>query len=172
MCLDHTFLTPLLTAPITWKCSGPILFPEWTRLKITEKASFNKMEQDPTRRRWSKPTSTSDLRQDSLTTQCGHLALRTSIPVISFYGVIWSRESTIHCQKLWRLYRWTSREKWKTFHRRCWKIHFWIFEKGANYWFSLVAAILNENKGLLYPIKFPRLSSLKWYITCQMVTYG
>jgi hypothetical protein len=35
-----------------------------------------------------------------------------------------------------------------------------------------VAAILNENKGLLYPLKFLRLSSLKWYITCQIVTYG
>jgi hypothetical protein len=87
MCLDHTFLTPRLTAPITWKCSGPILFPEWTRLKITEKVTSNKMEQEPTRLRWSKPTSPSDLGQDSLTKQCGHLALRTSIPVIFFMGL-------------------------------------------------------------------------------------
>ena len=45
------------------------------------------MEQKPTRQRWSKPTSPSDLGQDSLTRQCGHLALRTLTPAIFFMGL-------------------------------------------------------------------------------------
>jgi hypothetical protein len=52
------------------------------------------------------------------------------------------------------------------------KTIFWIFEKGANYWFQLVAVILYKNYGHLYLTINGILFSLKWYITCEMVTYG
>jgi len=35
-----------------------------------------------------------------------------------------------------------------------------------------VAVILNKNKSIFYSLKNSSLSSLKWYITFEMVTYG
>jgi hypothetical protein len=49
---------------------------------------------------------------------------------------------------------------------------FWSFEKGANFLFPLVAVILIKNKGHFYLTINGILSSLKWYITCEMVTRG
>jgi hypothetical protein len=49
---------------------------------------------------------------------------------------------------------------------------FWIFKKGANFLFPLVAVIFIIKEGHLYLTINDIFSSLKWYITCGMVTRG
>jgi hypothetical protein len=46
------------------------------------------------------------------------------------------------------------------------------FQKGANFLFPLVAVIFIVKEGHLYLTINGILSSLKWYITCGMVTRG
>jgi hypothetical protein len=49
---------------------------------------------------------------------------------------------------------------------------FWIFKKGTIFLFPLVAVIFIIKEGHLYLTINGIISSLKWYITCGMVTRG
>ena len=65
-----------------------------------------------------------------------------------------------------------DQEKNKKYSKVILKGKFSIFEKNAIFLFLLSTFEFKKFIDIIIPINNFRLSSLKWYITCQRVTYG
>ena len=96
---------------------------------------------------------------------------RANLLEFLFLGYLWQRLYFLFQKKTGDRRCWIKK-KIKNIPKVIFKGKFSIFEKSAIFLFLLSTFEFKEFIDIIIPIKNVRLSSLKWYITCQRVTYG